>query len=268
MSCTNVIEQLDAYVDDELTAAEALAVSEHLVGCPACSKDYESLLAMRMRIHETLPRIAAPDVLRARVHDAIRRGAAADPSAATPRGAIAPRRWSMGGRTAAAVVAALLVGGLSGLAVANRGRSEPGLPEAVLTSHIRSLMADHLTDVISTDQHTVKPWFAGKLDFSPAVYSFDAQGFPLVGGRMDYVDQQEVAALVYHRRAHVINLFVWPAQTGGGGALEEQAERGYTMLHWRSHGMEHWAVSDVNAGDLRAFVSLVQAADSTAGGGR
>ena len=136
--------------------------------------------------------------------------------------------------------------------------AESDLAGQVLDSHIRSLMASHLADVVSTDQHTVKPWFNGKLDFSPPVIDFAAQGFPLIGGRLDYLDGRSAAALVYRRRKHIINLFVWPEQ--GRVGTESMTRRGYHLIHWTKDGMTYWAVSDVSGSDLSQFARLSQEA--------
>jgi anti-sigma factor RsiW len=123
----------------------------------------------------------------------------------------------------------------------------------VISSHVRSLLATHLP---STDQHTVKPWFDGKLKFSPPVHDFAERGFRLIGGRLDYLNGREVTALVYQRRLYVINLFIWPSASGRNTAAESFSKDGYNVSHWVRDGFEFWAVSDVNAEDLRAFAGF------------
>jgi anti-sigma factor RsiW len=126
----------------------------------------------------------------------------------------------------------------------------------VISSHVRSLLATHLLDVPSSDQHTVKPWFTGKLEFSPPVQDFAERGFSLIGGRLDYVHGRDVAALVYRRNKHLINLFIWPSEAGPTAPVQNFAENGYNVLHWDQGGFSFWAVSDVSTEDLRALAAL------------
>ena len=141
---------------------------------------------------------------------------------------------------------------------------EDALTEDLVASHVRSLMADHLSDVASSDQHTVKPWFSGKLDYAPPVQDFANQGFALAGGRIDYVDHRAVAALVYRRKEHVINAFVWPA-TQADSSVRQRTRRGFNMIEWNAEGMRYWVVSDVSLDDLEEFARLTRAPPPPAG---
>jgi anti-sigma factor RsiW len=136
------------------------------------------------------------------------------------------------------------------------------LADQVLASHVRALMPGHLTDVASTDQHTVKPWFNGRLDYSPAVSDFVGAGFPLIGGRLDYVGGRQVAALVYGRRQHMIDVFLWPTGSGPRAGAASLTRQGYHLLHWVGPQYTYWVVSDLGAPELRQFADLLRAADS------
>jgi len=265
MSCRTTRESLDAYIDAELPADRAAAVAEHLTACASCSSEYESMLNTIKALRTRLGRYSAPDVLRARVRSAVVGAAAAPAEANAP---VRARRttWHGASRASLAATAAVLVIGValgSGLTlVARNDASDRTIPVAqqVLTSHIRSLMPDHFTDVRSNDQHNVKPWFNGRVDLSPVVPRLDDQGFPLIGGRVDYIDGRSVGVVVYGRRQHVINSFSWPSRSAGSAPISETAANGYTMLSWRRNGVERWVVSDLNATELRSFSSLLQAA--------
>jgi RNA polymerase sigma factor (sigma-70 family) len=158
----------------------------------------------------------------------------------------------------AACVAFLLFGGWGLWRSLSGARSQDLLAEAILDSHVRSLLGSHLIDIAGPDRHVVKPWFARQLDFSPAIVNLDPQGFTLEGGRADYVDHRKVASIVYKRRQHIINLFVWPVPTetaGGEMALQRQ---GYNMVHWIKSGFSYWAVSDLNKPELESFARLIR----------
>ena len=172
--------------------------------------------------------------------------------------------WAVAG-AALAVLAIVMLNGSPGLwrpfgngTPLSNGSQTEIVAREVLTSHLRSLMPGHLMDVVSTDQHTVKPWFAGRIDFSPPVSDFAADGYRLIGGRLDYLDRRPVAALVYQRRKHIVNVFVWPAADGSQSAVESTAHDGYNLLHWRRGGMNYWMVSDLNAQEMGVFAGLLR----------
>jgi len=162
----------------------------------------------------------------------------------------APPRWL----AIAASIAVVAVFSAGGTHLYDRETATTQLlADEIVSGHIRSLAATHLYDVQSTDQHTVKPWFAGKLSFSPPVKDLAEQGFPLLGGRLDYLGRQQVAALIYRHSQHIINLFVWPAPDQPSPVAAGPVEQGYNTLHWSQAGMDFWAVSDVNQADLQSF---------------
>lgn len=248
------LDRLSPYIDSELSAAESADVAAHLATCEACSAEYRLLLNTVESMHQQLPPLRAPAALRERVEAAIR-----TPDAVSARSIRADRPYR-GIAAAAAIV--LMIG--AAYALGARGGPVPGeqMADAVLTAHVRSLQLNHLTDVLSTDQHTVKPWFTGKLDFSPAVPRLEADSFPLVGGRLDYLDNRAVAAIVYKRRAHVINVVTYPVEGSPDVAPNLESRRGFQIAHWTARGMAYWVVSDLNADELRTFCSLMRRADA------
>src|SRR5262249_49650898 len=210
-----------------------------------CSSDLV-LTETSSLLRDGLVRHTAPDVLKARLRSAL----AQSPPLDMPRPVRGPS-WIV---LAAAGLVIAVASSTTTLVVARR-QSEPAPASEVLASHLRSLMPGHLTDVASTNQHNVKPWFNGRVDFAPAVPDLDTLGFPLLGGRLDYVGDRPVAVVVYGRREHKISVYSWPADPGPSArAPVENNERGYHLMTWRSDGLVYWAVSDLNPRELGKFV--------------
>jgi anti-sigma factor (TIGR02949 family) len=240
VNCETVERDLDAYVDRELGADSATAIRDHVTGCPACRRRVGDRKGLS-RLIASAPYYAAPDRLRASVSR----------QAARPARARSLIAW------AAAAVLAVSVGGGVMLVRSMATRSD-AIVDEVVNEHVRSLMAEHLFDVRSTDQHTVKPWFLGKLDFAPPVADLASIGFPLVGGRLDYLDGRPVAALVYQRQKHTINVFVCPDRENVFAATGARSVRGFHVQHWIRDGMSFWAVSDLNDAELSEFARELQ----------
>lgn len=245
MNCEGLLEMADAYVDNELDVLTAAQFERHLVECSSCREAFEKFRTMHDTVKARIPPFVPPPGL----ESGIRRHLYGRDHGDSPR---RERISFWPGLVVAAGVTVLLV--LSGLIFQFNIRSSPSesLVEQVVSSHIRSLMANHLSDIVSTDQHTVKPWFTGKLDFSPTVKDLSPEGFPLIGGRLDYLDNRPVAALVYKRNQHTINLFIWPF-LGSDSNLRTKRLKGFNVVHWTTGGMTYWAVSDLNDSELREF---------------
>jgi len=242
---------LQAYLDDELDVTRTIEMERHVADCAACTDAVAGHRALRDVLTGPELRFTPPPALAVRVRAALDAAAGAGDRRPVPRPATRSWRWAFGG-AAVAFVSLLLVS-----RVLLPGGGHERLADELLASHVRSLMATHLTDVASSDRHTVRPWFDGKLDFSPPVRDLAASGFPLVGGRLDYLAGHPVAALVYTRQKHVINVFVWPI-TPREPAPATLAENGYNLVGWRDGGMVYWAVSDLNVEELDEFAKLVQ----------
>jgi anti-sigma factor RsiW len=255
--------QLDALLDGELAAADARELEAHIARCAECARYRDERLELRAAIIAGVPAFRATDALRDRVRSAVAT-AGAGSAQIHPQTQPRPRRRVSLGLLwrPMAVAASLVIVALGSWNLALRQANGDRLADAVLASHVRALMPGHLTDVPSSDQHTVKPWFNGKLDFSPPVYDLAAQGYPLLGGRLDYVNGRSVAGLVYGRRQHLINVFVWPTTRGSSDAPDTRDRQGYHLRHWSTPDYTYWVASDLGSAELDEFARLLRQADS------
>jgi anti-sigma factor RsiW len=242
MNCATARELIEAYVDGELDPATKAEAQEHWNGCVDCAGIFARLRKLSDDIRAQAPYYDTPAGLEQRIHNALR------PVAAEP-----PAAWRWIAVAASALLAISLAWNFALFRAAHGDRET--VAQNLVASHVRSLIGDHLIDVPSSDQHTVKPWFNGRVDFAPDVKDLTGSGFPLVGGRVDYIAGKTVAALVYKRRQHVINLFVWPSGPPGN-ASSEVVRQGYNIVHWDQAGLDYWAISDVSLADLNQFRTL------------
>jgi anti-sigma factor RsiW len=264
MPCAETESRLHAYFDGELDALGAAAFEAHLESCAECRGELRDLEAMRAALRAELPYERAPAALTARITAALDREA---PPAAPGRGPPA-RRWSAPARRWSAhsfgrgvltgAGGGLLAAALAVFLIAPHVAPREALLDDLVNAHVRSLLPAHLVDVESTDRHTVKPWFAGHVDVSPAVYDFTAQGYRLQGGRADYFEHQRAAALVYQHGAHVINVFSW---VGEGAPRADTTRNGYHLAFWNEGNLRYCAVSDTGWPELLQLVSLIRAAE-------
>ncbi len=248
MSCGLAGELLEAYLDGELDLVRSLEVETHLKGCEKCRTARDEYGLLQRSLETPGVYFNAPEGIEQRIRARLRSDNGTQGK--RPLHAITPKWRPI---VLAASLASLVI--VSAISIGTLLRPSPtdALAQQVVSSHIRSLLANHLTDVASSDQHTVKPWFSGKLDFAPVVKDFASQGFPLTGGRLDYLDNRRVAALLYKRHQHTINLFLWPTSQSDSEP-ETLAIKGYNIVHWTQSGMTYWAISDVNASELKDFV--------------
>jgi len=252
MNCQETQAIFHGYLDGELDPVHNLAFEQHVQECARCASALRGQQSLQKLMGSGSLYFEAPKALEQRVRSAVRQANKTESS----RWAW---RWTWGWPRALAPLAAAAVVLLIAMPLLMRTSAEDRLSQEIVSAHVRSLMASHLMDVASTDQHTVKPWFNGKVPFSPTVTDLAGQGFPLIGGRLDYVENHQVAALVYQHRLHFINLFIWPSARVSSTAEKFRTYQGYNTIHWSQGGMQYWAVSDMNQGDLRGFVQLLRA---------
>jgi anti-sigma factor RsiW len=243
----NIRELLHAYVDGELDLANTRETERHLQSCADCRGTEAAIRELRTALISDATAYRAPAHLRKNVRAALRREAKSSRQTLSP--------WLMFATGAA--FAAVLVGALLFQTI-YQARSNT-IVDQVVANHVRSLLATHVVDVVSSDQHTVKPWFDGKIDFAPEVRDLSANGFPLLGGRLDYLEGKTVAALVYQRNKHPINLLITPEPTNRSTSPTVITRRGYNVFSWTNNGMKYWAVSDLNQTELREFTEFVRA---------
>jgi anti-sigma factor RsiW len=252
MQCAECRDMLERLVDDELMPDEARDVREHMATCDDCSREHDSLMTISNQLKENLMRYSAPDVLKARIHNGLTQSLSDKPKIE-----MRPKQsrwaWLVAAGALIAVASSAVTYSTVTREVAGRSTSDE-----VLASHVRSLMPGHLTDVASTNQHNVKPWFNGRVNLSPVVPALDSSGFTLVGGRLDYLSGHPVAAVVYGIRQHLINVYSWP-DAGSDESPSSETRQGYHLVHWRSGGVGYWVISDLNTTELSRFVSLLRA---------
>jgi anti-sigma factor RsiW len=254
VTCEEARLLVNAYIDGELDVVKSLEVEAHRSGCTACAREEASLRALHTALGNGALYYEAPAPLERRVRAALREARRTE----TGR-RFALRHYSWVGAAAAAMLF---------VAIFVKGVLPPELSVSELTArevvddHLRSLTENHLTDVLSSNQHTVKPWFDGRLNFTPPVKDLSSEGFPLIGGRLDYLASHPIAAVVYRRRQHIINLFISPAEHAADMLPASQVQEGYNILHWTKSGMTYWAVSSLNAAELGKFAELVSQENS------
>jgi len=254
MRCDRARELIGAYVDEELSGDDCTAVAAHIASCAACRE----LLADTKRTSSAIAELGrerSPKGLASRIRSQLALVAHTQDGREKrwrlwqgPSGAI---------RQTAMVAACCLLAVLSTWWVSSSMLGADQLQQEILAAHMRSLLQDSPVQVASSDRHTVKPWFAGRVDIAPDVKDLTAEGFPLVGGRLDYVHQRRVGALVYRRRLHIVNVFMWPAPSTEEAAPKATTKNGYNLLTWNKSGVTYWAISDLDAGELARLQRLL-----------
>jgi len=270
MTCDEAIKLMDGYLDGELDPITNQAIEQHLRACHSCDRAYKTHDSLIRAIGNATPYYKAPAGLRERIQSSLREEMAERPTHSVardvqplfsgrqpqPRTIPWETSWNWLALAAAVIFAAIIAWNL--VPRLQRPGADQFLATQLIASHVRSLMANHLADVASSDQHTVKPWLDAKLDFAPAVVDLSQKGFPLIGGRLDYLDNRPVAALIYQRRKHFINLFVWPAGSDAARSTKTMTRQGYQLSHWIHSDLNYWAVSDINEKELQEFKQLFE----------
>jgi anti-sigma factor RsiW len=254
MNCDDMRNLRELYLDHELDGAEATMVETHLQICSACRAAVDGARKLNTAIRRGARRYSAPTGLGERIRRDI--GVRHD----RPFSSL---RYLSKGWNPVAIAASLMltIATSSSLTAAYLGNTaDEHVVQDVIASHVRSLMANHLTDVASSDQHTVKPWFSGKIDASPPAIDLATAGYPLAGGRLDYVADHPCAALVYRHDKHVINVLVWPRDTRDADTTEVYSRQGYNLVHFTEDDLDYWAVSDLNRSELNDFVKRLEQA--------
>jgi anti-sigma factor RsiW len=242
---------LHGYLDGELDPAGSIAFEAHLASCKDCGKEFALYKDLGAAVRNTAEYFTAPLELRNAIVAQLR------PS---PGKAVWSPSRSPVWQVLVGAVAALLIATVGLNTMLTHRSAEDLIAQEVVASHARSLMANHLFDVVSTDRHTVKPWLDRNLDFAPTVVDFAKQDFAMAGGRLDYLDDHQVAAIVYRHRQHIVNVFIWPAADAGDSAQRWITQQGYNIAHWTESGMNYWVISDADRSGLNDFVGLLRGA--------
>jgi anti-sigma factor RsiW len=250
MNCDESQVLLHGYLDEELDPSSSLAFEAHLASCKSCGKELDKYKDLGATVRNTAEYFTAPEGLRSAIVSQLL------PTRKSARRFSRSPVWQV----LVGAIAAVLIATVGINTILTHRSAESFVAEEIVASHARSLMADHLFDVVSTDRHTVKPWLDKNLDFAPTVVDFAQQGFALAGGRLDYIDHHEVAALVYRHRLHIVNVFIWPAGNAGDSAPQSITEQGYNLAHWTESGMNYWVISDADRSGLNDFVGLLRTA--------
>ncbi len=252
MECNESRNLMSVYLDGELDASTEAMFLAHQSSCEKCQAEYNELVKLKTTVKQHANVFSAPAFLHHQIADMIH--AEKKPKAPLPKKR-RPFSWmwiNLGVASASSFAFAMTLFLYLGVPT-----EAERIDQEIVASHYRSLLANHLSDVASSDHHTVKPWFTGKLNYSPPVYDFAGQGYALQGGRLDYIHQQTVAALVYRHNKHLINLFVWPASSRKDSSVKVESIQGFLLMRWNKDGMAYSAISDMNSVELEQFHQLL-----------